>query len=152
VLILDFDAHCGGGTQSLLAAEPRIWQVDVSVSHFDSYDSSAHAALVIVDDANSYLSTIEQNLRDIERRGPPFDLCIYNAGMDPLESCTIGGLPGITAGILARREHLVFDWCQSHNLPVAFVLAGGYIGPALDQPTLVALHRLTLEAAANESQ
>jgi acetoin utilization deacetylase AcuC-like enzyme len=147
VLILDFDAHCGGGTHSLLASEPRIWQADVSVNDFDSYDSSEHAALVIVNDARTYLSTIEQNLRDIERQGPHFDLCIYNAGMDPVETCTIGGLPGITPAILARREQLVFDWCRSRNLPVAFVLAGGYIGPSLDQPTLVALHRLTVEAA-----
>ena len=30
VLILDLDAHCGGGTASLIADEPRIWHVDVS--------------------------------------------------------------------------------------------------------------------------
>jgi hypothetical protein len=31
---------------------------------------------------------------------------------------------------------------------VAFVLAGGYIGPNLSQEQLVGLHRLTLAAAA----
>ncbi|MBN1632303.1 MAG: hypothetical protein JW990_21305, partial [Thermoleophilia bacterium] len=30
VLILDLDAHCGGGTASLIAEDPRIWQVDVA--------------------------------------------------------------------------------------------------------------------------
>jgi acetoin utilization deacetylase AcuC-like enzyme len=40
VLILDFDAHCGGGTRSLIEDDPRIWQIDVSVSRFDGYPSS----------------------------------------------------------------------------------------------------------------
>ena len=39
-------------------------------------------------------------------------------------------------------------WCRSQQLPVAFALAGGYIGEKLDQSGLVALHRLTLAAAA----
>ena len=40
VLILDFDAHCGGGTHSLIKDNPRIWQVDVSVDEFDDYTPS----------------------------------------------------------------------------------------------------------------
>jgi hypothetical protein len=33
------------------------------------------------------------------------------------------------------------------GVPIAFVLAGGYLGPELERAGLVALHRLTLEAA-----
>lgn len=77
-----------------------------------------------------------------------FDLCLYNAGMDPYEGCPDGGLAGITEAVLAARERMVFDWCQAQNLPVAFSLAGGYIGEKLDERGLVALHRLTLSAAA----
>jgi hypothetical protein len=33
------------------------------------------------------------------------------------------------------------------GIPIAFVLAGGYLGPELERAGLVALHRLTLEAA-----
>lgn len=46
-----------------------------------------------------------------------------------------------------RRERLVFDWCRRRGIPIAFVLAGGYLGPGLDESGLVALHRLTLSAA-----
>jgi acetoin utilization deacetylase AcuC-like enzyme len=148
VLIIDFDAHCGGGTSSLIATQPRIWQIDVSVNRFDSYQSSDRASLAIVSAARNYLSTIERSLRDLQRRAPRFDLCLYNAGMDPVQTCTIGGLAGITPDILAQREQLVFDWCRARNLPVAFVLAGGYIGAALDQRALVELHRFTITAAA----
>jgi len=77
-----------------------------------------------------------------------FDLCLYNAGMDPHEGCAIGGLAGIDAAVLAEREHHVFAWCRARKLPVAFAMAGGYLGPGLDEAGVVALHRLTLEAAA----
>ena len=45
VLILDLDAHCGGGTASLIAGEPRIRQLDVSVSSYDSYPDSEQSPL-----------------------------------------------------------------------------------------------------------
>jgi hypothetical protein len=57
--------------------------------------------------------------------------------MDPFGGCSIGGMQGVTQKVLHDRE--VF--------PVAFVLAGGYLGPELERVGLVALHRLTLEAA-----
>ena len=151
VLILDLDAHCGGGTASLIAGEPRIWQVDVSVSSFDSYESRERARLRIVQDDDEYLGEIDRALQDVRRRGPRFDLCLYNAGMDPFEGCEIGGLTGITSEMLAARERLVFDWCRERELPIAFVLAGGYVGARLDEESLVDLHRLTLSAAATSS-
>ena len=147
VLILDLDAHCGGGTASLIAEEPGIWQIDVSVCDFDRYASGERAWLRIVQDSDDYLGAIERALQDVRLRGPRFGLCLYNAGMDPFEGCDIGGLTGITRDILAARERLVFDWCREQQLPIAFVLAGGYLGHRLDQEDLVALHRLTLSAA-----
>ena len=147
VLILDLDAHCGGGTASLIAEEPRIWQLDISVCDLDSYESRERATLRMVREADEYLGEIERGLHDVRRRGRHFDLCLYNAGMDPYEGCGIGGLPGITSEILFAREQLVFDWCREHELAIAFVLAGGYIGDRLSEDGLVNLHRLTLSAA-----
>jgi acetoin utilization deacetylase AcuC-like enzyme len=147
VLILDLDAHCGGGTASLIAEKPGIWQIDVSVCDFDRYASGERAWLRIVQDSDDYLGAIERALQDVQLRGGRFGLCLYNAGMDPFEGCDIGGLTGITRDILAARERLVFDWCRGQQLPIAFVLAGGYLGHRLDQEDLVALHRLTLSAA-----
>lgn len=154
VLILDLDAHCGGGTASLIAEDPRIWQVDVAVNAFDYYQAKAgvdgerRAWLRVTQDSARYLADIEQGLRQVEGGAPRFDLCIYNAGMDPFEGCSTGGFPGITREILAERERTVFDWCRSHAGAIAFVLAGGYIGWDLSADGLVDLHRLTLSAAA----
>lgn len=148
VLILDLDAHFGGGTRSLVADDPRIWQIDVSTSDFDQYPPSERAWSRLVRDPSDYLPTIERRLRELEQYAPRFDLCLYNAGMDPYEHCPMGGLSGVTQEMLKKREPLVFDWCRARQIPAAFALAGGYIGPRLDRRGLVDLHRLTLSAAA----
>ena len=147
VLILDLDAHCGGGTRSLIEEEPRIWQVDVAVSSYDRYESSERIRLEIVGKSANYLPTVERSLKEVDRRGLRFDLCLYNAGMDPYEGCPTGGLRGITREILVGRERRIFDWCRERDLPVGFVLAGGYVGSGLDEEGLVGLHRLTLSCA-----
>ena len=148
VLVLDLDAHCGGGTASLVAGEPRIRQLDVSTNGFDAYESTEQAKLRIVADASEYLSTIEEELLLLSAESPAFALCLYNAGVDPFERCDIGGLAGVTEEMLAERDRMVFEWCHGWGISVAFVLAGGYIGPRLPASTLVRLHRATIMAAS----
>lgn len=147
VLILDLDAHCGGGTAQLIDRDPRIWHEDVSVDSFDHYEGHSNSALWDIDQADKYLTTVKQAVAQADRIGS-FDLCLYNAGMDPYQGCDIGGLEGITEEVLAQRERIVFDWCRQQGLPIAFVLAGGYIGSRLDESALVDLHRLTLTEGA----
>jgi len=147
ILIIDLDAHCGGGTHSLVAEHPGIHQLDVAVDAFDRYEPTGANTFDLVGNAALYIPTIERRLGELASER--FDLCLYNAGMDPHEGCRVGGLAGIDESVLARRENLVFSWCREKKLPVAFVLAGGYIGPGLDQDGLVALHRLTLTAASS---
>ena len=146
VLVLDLDAHCGGGTDELLGRHPSVRILDIAVNSFDRYEPAPGNTLDLVERAADYLPTLQSRLAELGKEA--FDLCLYNAGMDPHQDCPVGGLPGIDATLLARRERLVFDWCRERGLPVAFVLAGGYVGPNLDQAGLVALHRLTLHAAA----
>jgi acetoin utilization deacetylase AcuC-like enzyme len=142
VLILDLDAHCGGGTHEMLRHEKRVHHTDISVSSFDSYTPIRHNTLDVVNEDAKYLPTIKQRLQDLE--GVSFDLCLYNAGMDPYDNHP----GGLGAEVLQQREELVFDWCRRRKLPVAFVLAGGYIGANLSKDELVALHRITITAAA----
>ena len=151
VLILDLDAHCGGGTQSLIGDNPAVWHTDVSVSGFDGYVPEERQTLDLVRDADDYLPTIRRRLAELADTAPPFGLCLYNAGMDPYGpdgEQGSGRLPDISAARLAEREEMVFEWCRAQSLPVAFVLAGGYLERFLDRAGLVGLHRLTLEAAA----
>jgi acetoin utilization deacetylase AcuC-like enzyme len=67
ILILDLDAHCGGGTRSMIQDDPRIWQVDVAVNSYDSYESSDHAWLEIVRRGADYLPTVDRRLNALDR-------------------------------------------------------------------------------------
>jgi acetoin utilization deacetylase AcuC-like enzyme len=145
VLILDLDAHCGGGTWSLVAHEPRIRHVDVSVNDFDRWEPDGRSTLDVVDDGSLYLDRVDAALGALDAEGERFDLCLYNAGVD---ICNGNPEDPITAEIVALRERRVFAWCRSRAMPAAFVLAGGYIGRTLTREGLVALHRATIEAAA----
>ena len=150
VLIIDLDAHCGGGTHLLIAGDDdnrgdeRIRQLDISLNVLDAYWMNGRNTLDIVRDADRYLPMIEERIAAIDDR---FDLCLYNAGMDPDERCAVGGFPGINASMLRERDEMVFSWAKKYQVPVAFVLAGGYAGGALSKQELVNLHRITIESA-----
>ena len=147
VLILDLDAHCGGGTFQIIKNDPRIYQIDISVCHFDGYrgeDPDRHH-LHVVSDPEDYLPLLELELERASEIG--FDLVLYNSGMDPHEDCNIGGLTGITSDVIRLRERMVFDWARARNIPIAFVLAGGYTGTDMWDERLTALHQMTIAAA-----
>lgn len=146
VLIVDLDAHCGGGTHELIAGNPAVHHLDVAVHSFDQYAPRGAHTLDLVPSASRYLPTVRRRLDALA--GSSFDLCVYNAGMDPFEGCPIGGMSGVTREVLAERERLIFEWCRDHAVPIAFTLAGGYLGPTVNQNRLTDLHRLTLMAAA----
>ena len=146
VVIVDLDAHCGGGTANLLYANDldRVSQFDLSVSPFDcDYKTAPDRVRRIVRNPAAYLTEVEELLA-----GVPTDkvaVVLYNAGMDPHEEA--GGLYGIDAEMLRERERMVFRWAEEAGLGIAFVLAGGYtIGLTMDE--LVGLHRFTVEEAA----
>jgi acetoin utilization deacetylase AcuC-like enzyme len=149
ILVIDLDAHCGGGTTELLGGDVGFHQLDVAVNSYDRYTVPAGWTFDLVGHADDYLPTIRRRLDDLTRESLRFDLVLYNAGMDPFEGSAVGGLDGITAQILAERERLIFSWCRRHHLPVAFVLAGGYAHGAAGQADLVELHRSTIGAAAS---
>lgn len=144
VLILDLDAHCGGGTASIIRDHRGIEQVDVSVVAYDRYFPTVNAAQTMAH-ADDYLAVVGEALASVSDPAG-VSVMIYNAGMDPHERA--GGVAGITSEMLAERERMVFDWATSHGIPTAFVLAGGYEGHGASMDEVVALHRMTIEAAA----
>lgn len=158
VLILDSDAHNGGGTYDILRDNPFVTHMDISVCDYDDYSPVEPHCLKIVRTAGQYLETLAKLLSETDNAAQPFDLVIYNAGMDPYEKCREDGLPGITIDVLRQREDMVFSFFARRNIPVAFSLAGGYISDEdgikraarapKQKQELVDLHRLTITAAA----
>jgi acetoin utilization deacetylase AcuC-like enzyme len=125
---------------------PLVHHVDIAVSAW-SYAAGEppRSSLDVIHRAGDYLPAVERRLAALDAAA--IDLCIYNAGTDPHEDCDLGGLEGMTTGVIRRRERTVFGWAAAKNIPVAFVLAGGYAGGALTREALVDLHRLTIAAA-----
>ena len=78
ILVLDLDAHCGGGTHELLGDDPHVLGLDVAVHAFDRYRPAARWSLDLVSHAAEYLPTIERRLDALA--GERFDLVLYNAG------------------------------------------------------------------------
>lgn len=145
VLIVDLDAHGGGGTASMIQGIPALEQVDVAVHDFDRYESTPNARYWF-SEAGSYIETVRQALNSVQDP-EGIDLVLYNAGVDPHQDCVMGGARGITTETLWLRDTLVFSWARKNGLPICFVFAGGYTGPRLSQSELVNLHRQTIEAA-----
>jgi acetoin utilization deacetylase AcuC-like enzyme len=139
VLILDLDAHGGGGTQSLISGDVRIRQLDLVVDAFDTHDDS-----ILVKNRDDYLPALVRSLGSIDRNP---ELVIYNAGMDVFEDdCGF-----LSVEEIAARESFVFQWCHERGIPVAYAMAGGYTGKTTRE-RLVALHRCTIRAAAYYSK
>lgn len=148
VLIIDLDAHCGGGTNSLIQDMPGIYQFDISTCQFDAYDDSEHGELHIVQCATEYLSVLQRGLARLED-GEGFGLALFNAGMDPYSNGPEGD--AITEDVLRERDAIVFQWCCNRGIPLAFTLAGGYTGYRLGMADLVRLHRITIETAVRST-
>jgi len=139
--VLDLDAHFGGGTFAILGANQSVHLADVSVSDLDDWipsDPRRHHR-VEVTDAARYLAAVRRALKRME----PVDFLIYYAGMDPHESA--GGIEGITAPMLAKRDRMVANWCAEKKVPVIFAPAGGYTDP-LSLEEVAELHLDTIRA------
>jgi acetoin utilization deacetylase AcuC-like enzyme len=160
VLVLDLDAHCGGGTHDILKNYENVWIADVSTHPGDFWRStSSRHILKVVDSAEKYSQTVKKVFEDIcfdamkdqpvTSTGRAFDLIIYNAGMDVYEKSNYNGI-GLSKEIIIERERMVFNWAKGYNMPIMFALAGGYIDKNFTQEELTELHRLTIAEAAKK--
>lgn len=133
VLVLDFDAHCGGGTFDIMSDTAGFVQVDVSTSLFDTWEPTGEHFLRSAGSDN-YVSRIGEAL-DHARSLGTFDLVIYNAGMDPINT-------GVSVSDVRTREKLVREFVG--DTPAVFALAGGYTWGNHDMDELVSWHRMTI--------
>lgn len=134
VLVLDVDAHCGGGTYDILSGNPGFVQVDVSTSFtYDRFPAEAPHRRIPAR-AGDYLERIAEA---IEYAGslPRPDFIVVNAGVDPIND-------GVDVADIARRERMVRDFVGS--TPAAFAIAGGYGWGGHSYDDIVSWHRLTV--------
>jgi acetoin utilization deacetylase AcuC-like enzyme len=92
-------------------------------------------------EADDYLAAIDRALNHASGIGD-VDLVIYNAGMDPINA-------EVGANQLAERERRVAEWAAAAEVPLTYLLAGGYLWGGFDWDDIVALHRLTIDTFVN---
>lgn len=134
-LVLDFDAHAGGGTWNIMQRlfPEKAVQIDVTVSAFDTWTPIGDSRLDIVDSKN-YIPAINASLEHAASLAP-FDLIIYNAGVDIRNS-------GVSEADLRTRERLVSEFIGTSS--AIFGLAGGYTWGRYNIDDVVGWHRLTI--------
>ena len=141
VVILDLDAHCGGGTEAFLRRFPHeaeeIVHVDLSVIPFDRYEPRATGSWLRMATRDSYLADLDLALTMVLAEKP--DLVIYNAGIDIW--------PTVDKRVVHERETRVAQTIVSNGIGCVIVIAGGY-GSNDD---IVPLHLSTLQSFAKAS-
>jgi len=138
VAILDLDAHCGGGTNSMIA-NTTIAHFDLSISGLDHYPNTEMNPWSILRvtqaDSEQYLQEVDDMLSKLVAFGP--EIVLYNAGVDIS--------PTIDMLHCAMRDALVAKrLCDDNNIKTMVVCAGGYG----DYTQVAWQHTLTLTAFA----
>lgn len=144
VLIIDFDAHCGGGTSRFLSNwdMTQIKILDLSTQAFDEYPPRAGDRLVLARPRNypspqaGYMGHVEDMLKDVQAQ--QYGLVLYNAGVDPY--------PEIEFDTLGERDRMVFKRVREWELPCVWMLAGGY-SPPFTKSLLTFAHYNTYRAS-----
>ena len=135
VVILDLDAHCGGGTDAYLREYPEladlITHIDVSLSSFDQYTQQGENSHLEITDKGNYLEAVARALTKLNEARP--DVVFYNAGVDIW--------PQVLPEIVRQREQSVAAALRGLGTPCVIVMAGGY---GADED-IVPLHLGTLE-------
>jgi len=144
VLILDLDAHSGGGTWEIINTflPESVVQVDVSCQAFDTWKPEGESAIWYTGHQD-YRKDIDRALTYVSKKLDPFDLIIYNAGMDPLNS-------GVSLKDIVYRENAVRELIG--DTPAIFALAGGYTWGNKTIEDVVSWHRITIQTWADAEE
>lgn len=156
--ILDMDLHYGNGTARLAAERP--WIQAFSIYGNDYWDNTAYRDVTIKKhtdgpnhqsvalpagcDQKTLLGILGEWLPKLLENGKP-DILLYQAGADPYYEDPYSPL-SLNHDDLLKRDEAVFRFTKKHQIPIAWVLAGGY---TQDISKIVQVHTNTFKAWQN---
>ena len=143
IFVLDCDEHGGNGTEEFTHRLPNLFNFSIHGTRFGCQGGERSVPRFIApvgDDPTPYLRAVTEGLATARDWGT--DLLVYQAGVDCHRDDPLSGI-GATTEVLYQRDRQVFEFAFAHDLPVLFVLAGGY----QDMEQLVPLHVNTFRAA-----
>jgi acetoin utilization deacetylase AcuC-like enzyme len=153
--VLDMDLHYGNGT-AILARERSWLQVlsfygndywnntayrDVSMRQHEDGPNHQSVALPAGCDSTLLRQLMDEYLPQLVVNGKP-DLLLYQAGADPYFEDPYSPL-SLDHAALFERDRRVFEFTRRHQIPIAWVLAGGY---TQDLSKVVQVHVNTFKA------
>lgn len=127
--VIDLDVHQGDGTAQIFANDPSVLTVSMhGARNFPFRKQQSKIDIALPDGATdeAYLAQLETLLPIILDPAP--DIVFFQAGVDTLDSDTLGRLALTHAG-LRRRDRLVLGACHASKIPVVITLGGGYSNP-----------------------
>ena len=145
VAILDLDVHQGDGTATILSQEERIRTISVHCStNFPFRKSVSDFDLPVEPLANddTYLKAVLESVEICLSFEP--DLVLYQAGVDGLETDSLGKINVSREGMRKRNRH-VFETMLVNRIPTVIFMGGGYSKHIDD--TIDAFYDLFLDAA-----
>jgi acetoin utilization deacetylase AcuC-like enzyme len=140
--VIDLDAHKGDGTAVLTEEDSSITTLSIHMAHGwpldgDAYDHQGNQnpsltpsdidIPVAAGEDHLYLAKLEKGLEKLSSIGPP-DLAIVLAGADPYEKDELPSTSELKLSLaqLNQRDRLVYHFLKAHQVPRAYVTAGGY--------------------------
>ena len=143
IFVLDCDQHGGNGTADFTLRLPNLFNFTIFGLAFGcpDYERSKGRCVHRVDgDFEQYTAALQDGFAHI--LDWQTDLILYQAGMDCHQADRFGSVWCDDDSVFLR-DKMVFEFAKQQQIPILFVLAGGY--QAL--PQLTALHVGTFVAA-----
>jgi acetoin utilization deacetylase AcuC-like enzyme len=145
VFVLDCDQHGGNGTAEMTERLPNLFNFTIYGLRFGCQDFPRSIGRKIPrkmgeGSFEKYKEALQEGFEKI--REWRTELIIYQAGVDCHQFDPFGS-EWFGTDALFERDRMVFEFARQHNIPVMFVLAGGY----QEMSKLVELHANTFVAA-----
>jgi acetoin utilization deacetylase AcuC-like enzyme len=146
ILIVDLDVHQGNGTAHLFRYNPSVFTFSMhGAKNYPLRKEQSDLDLGVPDgiEDEAYLKLLKDYLPRLIDQVKP-DIILYLAGVDVLESDTLGRLKLSREGC-KMRDRIVFDLANRNQIPVAVSMGGGYSKKISD---IVEAHANTFRVAA----
>jgi acetoin utilization deacetylase AcuC-like enzyme len=145
IAVIDLDVHQGDGTAAIFQDDPDVLTISLHGKNnfpFRKQESKIDVAFEDGTGDTDYLAALTAVLPKVIDFAP--ELIFYQAGVDPLETDSLGKMKLTFDGLLCR-DRQVFQLVTKLRIPLVITLGGGYSRPISDT---VSAHANTFQEAS----
>jgi acetoin utilization deacetylase AcuC-like enzyme len=140
--VIDVDAHKGDGTAALTKDDESITTLSVHMKkgwplNYPKYDKTGKINPSFIPsnidipiakgEDNKYLDKLKKGLLKLEKYPKP-EIAIIVQGSDPYEKDQLESTNDLNLSLnqLKKRDMMIYKFLKTHNIPQAYLMAGGY--------------------------